>query len=100
MAEQVNKKCRIALVSVNNPSFDKTIALMNAHIKAIAESENASFINLENAKLWNPEATKAASEFAYNMGLKTRKPLRDVAEILYSYAYHNFDTKPVDIMAG
>ncbi|MBQ4235670.1 MAG: SGNH/GDSL hydrolase family protein [Treponema sp.] len=96
----VNKKCRIALVSVNNPSFDKTIALMNAHIKAIAESENASFINLENAKLWNPEATKAASEFAYNMGLKTRKPLRDVAEILYSYAYHNFDTKPVDIMAG
>ena len=63
--------------------------VMNAHIKAIAEAEKVSFISLENAKLWNPEATKAASEFAYNMGLKIRKPLRDVAEILYSYAYNN-----------
>ena len=62
---------------------------MNAHIKAIAEAEKVSYISLENAKLWNPEATKAASEFAYNMGLKIRKPLRDVAEILYSYAYNN-----------
>lgn len=96
----VNKKCRIALVSVNNPNNDKTLALMNAHIKAIADSENAAYINLENAKLWNPEATKAASEFAYEMGLKIRKPLRDVAEILYSYAYRNFDTKPLDSMAG
>ncbi|MBR6081145.1 MAG: SGNH/GDSL hydrolase family protein [Treponema sp.] len=96
----VNKKCRIALVSVANPNASKTLAMMNAHIKAIAESENAAYINLENAKLWNPEATKAASEFAYSMGLKIRKPLRDVAEILYSYAFRNFDTKPVDILAG
>lgn len=82
-----NKKCRIALISIENPSNDKNIKLLNAHIKAIADAEKVSFVSLENAKLWNPEATKASSAFAYDMGLKIRKPLRDVAEILYSYAY-------------
>jgi len=95
-----NKKCRIALVSVNNPEADKNISLMNAHIKAIAETENAAYINLENAKLWNPEATKASSDFAYSMGLKIRKPLRDVAEIFYSYAYHNLETKTDKTLVG
>lgn len=82
-----NKKCRIALVSVNNPNSDKTIAEMNRHIKALADSEKTVFINLDNAKLWNPQAAKASVSFAYGMGLKVRKPLTDVAEILYSYAY-------------
>ena len=82
-----NKRCRIALVSVNNPNSDKTIAEMNRHIKALADSERAVFINLDNAKLWNPQAAKASVSFAYGMGLKVRKPLTDVAEILYSYAY-------------
>lgn len=82
-----NKRCRIALVSVNNPNSDKTIAEMNRHIKALADSEKAVFINLDNAKLWNPQAAKASVSFAYCMGLKVRKPLTDVAEILYSYAY-------------
>lgn len=85
----VNQNCRIALISVNNPDDNKVISLMNAHISAIAQTEKASYINLENAKLWNPEATKASCDFAYAMGLNIRKPLRDVAEILYSYAYHN-----------
>lgn len=91
--KNVNKNCRIALLSVNNPEGNKTISLMNAHISAIAQTEKADYINLENAKLWNPEATKAASDFAYSMGLKIRKPLRDVAEILYSYAYHNISVE-------
>lgn len=82
----VNKKMRIALVSVNNPSKNDTVAKMNAHIKAIADSSKAVFVNLDNAKLWNPKATKAATDFAYNMGLNIRKPILDVAEILYSYA--------------
>jgi hypothetical protein len=85
--KEVNKKCRLAFVSVNNPNNDKTIAEMNRHIKALADSERAVFINLDNAKLWNPKAAKAAISFAHNMGLKVRKPLTDVAEILYSYAY-------------
>lgn len=98
--KSVNKNCRIALLSVNNPTGDKSIALMNAHISAIAQTEKATYINLENAKLWNPEATKAASEFAYAMGLSVRKPLRDVAEILYSYAYHHLSTETKETLAG
>lgn len=96
-----NKKCRIALISLNNPTGDKIINEMNRHIKAIAASENCSFVNLDNAKLWNPAATKAAVDFAYSMGLKTRKPLSDVAEILFSYAYNNFaEYAPVEHLVG
>lgn len=94
----VNKHCRIALLSVNNPDNNKSISLMNAHINAIAQTQNADYINLENAKLWNPQATKAASDFAYSMGLRIRKPLRDVAEILYSYAYHNISKEEVTLV--
>ena len=83
-----NKKCRIALVSVANPQNNKVISQMNRRIKAIADSEKCSFVNLDNAHLWNPAATKAAIEFAHSMGLNTRKPLSDVAEILYSYEFN------------
>ena len=83
-----NKKCRIALISVANPHNNKAVGLVNRHIKAIADSEKCSFVNLDNAHLWNPAATKAAIEFAHNMGLNTRKPLSDVAEILYSYEFN------------
>ncbi len=96
----VNKNCRIALLSINNPQGNKVISLMNAHINAIAQTEKAAYINLENAKLWNPESTKAASDFAYTMGLKIRKPLRDVAEILYSYAYHNISKDTKETLVG
>ena len=96
----VNKDCRIALISINNPSGNKNLALMNAHINAIAQTEKAVFINLENAKLWNPEATKAANEFAYAMGLKIRKPLRDVAEIFYSYAFHSMNVNAKETLVG
>jgi hypothetical protein len=95
-----NKNCRIALVSIDNPSNDKSVNLMNAHIKAIADAEKASFISLENARLWNPEATKTSSAFAYNMGLKIRKPLRDVAEILYSWAFHNIKSNTIETLVG
>ena len=60
---------------------------MNRHINAIADSEKCDYIDVQNARLWNPAASKAAIRFAQNMGLNVRKPLRDVAEILYSYAY-------------
>lgn len=98
--KECNKACRIALVSVDNPNHDKILDVMNAHIKAIAQSQNASYINLENAKLWHPESTKAACNFAYSMGLKTRKPLNDVAEILYSYAYHSLTKNASAVLAG
>lgn len=82
----VRHNVRLALVSVKNTAHDRTIAEMNSHIKAIADAENCAFINIDGAKLWNPEATKAASDFAYSMGVRTRKPLKNVAEILFSWA--------------
>lgn len=95
--KQTNKNCRIALISVNNSDKDKNISAMNAHIKAIAESAKATFVNLESVKLWNPNATKAATEFAYSMGLRIRKPLKDVADILYSYAFNEFTEEDANI---
>ena len=96
-----NKKCRVALISINNPKGDKIVAAMNAHIKAIASSEKCVYVNLDNAKLWNPKATLAASSFARNMGMNIRKPLNDVAEILYSYAYLEIkETPAVQNIAG
>ena len=85
--KNTNKNCRVALISVRNENEDRLITEMNRHIKAIAESEQCDFINLDNVKLWNPRATKASVDFAYSMGLKSKKPLRNIAEILYSYAY-------------
>ena len=82
-----NSKCRLALVSLYNETSNQTVAEMNRHIKAIADSEKCDFIDIENAKLWKPESAKAAIRFAQNMGLAVKKPLRDIAEILYSYAY-------------
>lgn len=92
----VNKKCRIALVSVENPTGDSTINAMNEHIRALAESERADFVSIENAQLWTPEATKAAVAFAYGMGLNIRKPLRSVAEIVYSWLSHNVSHPETD----
>lgn len=88
-----NKKMRIALVSVNNPDNVEVVNKMNAHIKAVADSEKCTYINLGDAKLWNPKATKAAVDFAYSMGLRTRKPLKDLCEILYSYACVEIDSR-------
>lgn len=85
--KNTNKNCRVALISVRNENEDRLITEMNRHIKAIAESEQCDFISLDNVKLWNPRATKASVDFAYSMGLKSKKPLRNIAEILYSYAY-------------
>ena len=94
--KNLDKNTRIALVSVVNPMNSEAINNMNIHIKAIAESSKLDFINLADAKLWNPKATKAATDFAYSMGLRTRKPLMNVAEIIYSYACLEIEAETVE----
>lgn len=88
-----NKDRRIALISNVCPDQSVNYSDMNRHIKAIADSEKCSFINIDNAKLWNPENTKQLMAFMYDLGfdrpLNVKKPLGDIAEILYSYAYQN-----------
>ena len=98
--KNTNAKCRIALVSLYNNISNQTVAEMNRHIKAISESEKCDFIDVENAKLWKPESAKAAIRFAQNMGLSVKKPLRDIAEILYSYAYKMQNNFVVTGLAG
>lgn len=98
--KHMNKNCRIALLSINNNEKNKNISCMNAHIRAIAETEKTVFVILDNAKLWNPKATKAASDFAYSMGLRIRKPLKDVAEILYSYAFHYLNKETENVLVS
>lgn len=91
--KSADRERRIALVSNvdknNRHAFDE----MNRHIKAIAESEHCVFVNLDNAKLWNPESSKELMSFMYNLGfdhpLNIKKPLGDISTILYSYAYQN-----------
>ncbi len=92
-----NKNCRLALVSISNATNNPTITQMNNHIKAIAQSEQATFVNLENAKLWNPKATQSSLDFAAGMGLKYKKPIFDVAEILYSYAAQNITENHIEM---
>lgn len=46
-----NKKVRIVLISVNNTAKNKIVESMNSHIKAIADSEQYTFINLDDAKV-------------------------------------------------
>jgi len=82
----VNPKCRMALISNYNNS-NQAFTEMNRHIKAIAASEKCDFIDVDDAKLWKPETMKSALSFARKMGLSVKKPLRDIAEVLYSYAY-------------
>ncbi|MBP5575702.1 MAG: hypothetical protein J6X67_02935 [Treponema sp.] len=87
--KSVNKKCSLALVSLDNPRNDALVSEMNRHIEGIASSEQADFVNLESATLWNPKATKASTDFARSMGLNVKKPIFDVAKIVYSYAAQN-----------
>lgn len=88
-----NKNRRIALISNFSPDNSESYGEMNRHIKAIAESEKCTYVNIDNAKLWNPESTKELMSFMYDVGfdqpLNVKKPLANVAEILYSYAYQN-----------
>lgn len=92
-----NMNCRLALVSINNAAGESVVADMNNHIKAIAQSEQAVYVNLENAKLWNPVAVQSSIEFAYGMGLNVKKPIYDVAQILYSYAAQHTSENTVNL---
>jgi len=87
--KEQNKKIRIALVSMSNKTKNETLAEMNRHLKAIADSERCDFYNIERTKIWNPAAIKQVFSFLYNQGfvepLKIKKPLRDIVDLIYGY---------------
>ena len=88
-----DKSRRVALVSnldaAGRLSFDE----MNRHIKAIAESEQCVFVDINDARLWKHDEAKELMSFMYDVGfdqpLNVKKPLGDISEIMYSYAYQN-----------
>lgn len=88
-----DSKTRIALISLFNKEKNTIKSEINRHIKAISESEKCDFVNLEKARSWRPESTKEVISFVYSLGfvapLNIRKPLNDIAKVLYSYAYEN-----------
>lgn len=91
--KRTNSKVRIALVSNMAKDNSAIYNEMNRHIKAISDSEKCVFLNIDNAKLWEPENTKELMAFMYSTGfdrpLNVKKPLGDICEVIYSYAYQN-----------
>ena len=70
-----------------NLSKAETLGYINSERGGVEAFITKAVETEDNVKLWNPRATKASVDFAYSMGLKSKKPLRNIAEILYSYAY-------------
>lgn len=88
-----NPKCRIGLVGLENANGSAFIDEMNRRIKYIADSEKCVYINLDTAKLWKPNSMKKVFSFISQMGLEKKcnlkKPLSDIAEMIYGYSYTN-----------
>lgn len=84
---EINKKCRIAIVSLKNFDNNSELEEMNKHLKYIANSERCEFEDISTRRVWNPKATKDASSFVRSMGfvraLKTPRPLYDLVRILF-----------------
>lgn len=83
----LNKKCRIAVISLKNYGDDADIAEMNRHLKYIAESEHCEFGDIAAKRIWNPKGTKDVVSFVYDIGfirpLKNKRPIYDLVKILF-----------------
>ena len=88
-----DKSRRVALVSNMDAAGRLSFDEMNRHIKAIAESEQCVFVDINDARLWKHDEAKELMSFMYDVGfdqpLNVKKPLGDISEIMYSYAYQN-----------
>ena len=88
-----DKSRRVALVSNMDAAGRTNFEEMNRHIKAIAESEQCVFVDINDARLWKHDEAKELMSFMYDVGfdqpLSVKKPLGDISEIMYSYAYQN-----------
>ena len=84
-----NKKCRIAVVSLNNYDSVPQIAELNKHLKYIADSEKCEYGDISAKKVWNPKASMEVATFAYSIGfvhpLKNKRPLYDLVKMLFCY---------------
>lgn len=83
----LNKKCRIAVISLKNYGNAADIAEMNRHLKYIAESEQCEFGDIAAKRIWNPKGTKDVVSFVYDIGfvrpLRNKRPIYDLVRILF-----------------
>lgn len=82
-----NKKCDIAVVSLENDSENDDISEMNKHLKYIAESERCEFSDISKKRVWNPKGTRDLMSFISSVGfvrpLNIKRPLYDLVRILF-----------------
>ena len=87
--KSLNKKCRIAVISLRNDDHSALIQDMNKHLKYIAESERCDFGDITEKRVWNPKETKDIVSFVYSTGfiqpLRNRRPIFDLIKILFYY---------------
>ena len=85
---ELNKKCRIAVISIKNTDNNPDVDEINQHLKYIADSEKCEFGDLSVQKVWNPKATIQTSSFIRNMGfvhsIRAPKPLYDLIKVIFS----------------
>ncbi len=81
--------CRLAIVSLKNPTDDPAIASMNQHLKVLAESEQCEYFDIASKRVWNPKETKDVMSFVHSLGfvrpLREKRPLFDLVKILFCY---------------
>lgn len=83
---KLNKKCRIAVLSLQSPSGDPVICEMNQHLSYIAESERCEYGDITVKRVWNPKETKEVTSFVQAMGLvRSRRTIYDLVKILFGY---------------
>ena len=87
--KSLNEKCRIGIISFQNPDNSADIDEMNRHLKYLAESEQCEFHDITGKRVWNPKETKDILSFVYSMGfihpLSNKRPLYDLVKILFCY---------------
>jgi len=83
---KLNKKYRIAVLSLQSPADDPVICEMNRHLRYIAESEHCEYGDLAEKRVWNPKETKEVASFVQAMGLvRSRRTMYDLVKILFGY---------------
>ncbi|MBQ8358135.1 MAG: SGNH/GDSL hydrolase family protein [Clostridia bacterium] len=85
----VNRKCRIAVISLRNPEERTDIAELNKHLKYLADAERCEYSDITVKRIWNPKETKEVMSFLYSTGfvrpLNVKRPLYDLVKILFCY---------------
>ncbi len=81
-------KCRIGIVTVDNPHENETIRTMNEHLSCIARSGKCDYCDINNM-MWAPAEQQRLNSFIINTGfespLNIKRPLFSIARMLFRY---------------